>query len=226
MICQKFQLLWFFPQKYHHNGMTTISCLCRIPQRYLRRRSENNGDQLRVNQQKFVLFRDPDLIYRIWDSFDVEPRYAAEYRQYAAALKQVAADENISIEFVIHGAKEDKVYPFPTKVPSVFTIGWYLCARATTCLLADGSTVMPPKSVTTPEVRTPAPEAKPVAATPEKPATEKTQDSNGSVIFKSLLAIGLVIGAFAFCLSGELGQLGMGLLLIGAAFGGYFILKK
>lgn len=208
------------------NGVTTISCLCRIPQRYLRRRSENNGDQLRENQQKFVLFRDPDLIYRTWDSFDVEPRYASEYRQYAAALKQVAAEENISIEFVIHGAKEDKVYPFPTKVPSVYTIGWYLCARATTCLSADGSTVMPPKPVTTPEVRTPVPEKKPVAATPKSPATEKSQDTNGSVIFKSLLAIGLVIGAFALCLSGEMGQLGMGLLLIGAAFGGYFILKK
>lgn len=209
-----------------HNGMTTISCLCRIPQRYLRRRSENNGDQLRENQQKFVLFRDPDLIYRTWDSFDVEPRYAAEYRQYAVALKQVAAAENISIEFVIHGAKEDKVYPFPTKVPSVYTIGWYLCARATTCITADGSTVMPPKPVTTPEARTPVPETKPVATAPEKPETEKSQESDGSIILKSLLVIGLVIGAFALCLSGEMGQLGMGLLLIGAAFGGYFILRK
>ena len=153
-------------------------------------------------------------------------RKRSDGRWEGRIVKQVAADENISIEFVIHGAKEDKVYPFPTKVPSVFTIGWYLCARATTCLSADGSTVMPPKSVTTPEVRTPAPEAKPVAATPEKPATEKTQDSNGSVIFKSLLVIGLFIGAFALCLSGELGQLVMGLLLIGAAFGGYFIPKK
>ena len=54
----------------------------------------------------------------------------------------------------------------------------------------------------------------------------KDQESNGATILKSLLAIGLVIGAFALCLSGEMGQLGMGLLLIGAAFGGYFILKK
>lgn len=54
----------------------------------------------------------------------------------------------------------------------------------------------------------------------------KEQESNGATILKSLLAIGLVIGAFALCLSGEMGQLGMGLLLIGAAFAGYFILKK
>ena len=209
-----------------HNGVTTISCLCRIPQRFLRRRSENNGDQLRANQQKFVLLRDPDLIYRTWDTFEVEPRYSTEYHQYAAALKQVAAEENISIEFVIHGAKEDKVYPFPTKVPSVYTIGWYLCARATTCISADGSTVMPPKPTTTPEGRTPVSEVKPAYTAPEKPATENAQNSNGTVLLKSILAIGLVIGAFALCLSGEMGQLGMGLLLIGAAFGGYFILKK
>lgn len=208
-----------------YNGVTTISCLCRIPQRYLRRRSENNGNQLIENQQKFVLFRDPDLIYRTWDSFDVEPKYASEYRQYAVALKQVAAEENISIEFVVHGAKEDKIYPFPTKVPSVYTIGWYLCARATTCISADGSTIMPPKPVTIPEVRMSALETRPVATAPESPATEKSQDTNGSVLFKSLLAIGLVVGAFALCLSGEMGQLGW-LLLIGAAFGGYFILKK
>ena len=54
----------------------------------------------------------------------------------------------------------------------------------------------------------------------------KEQESNRATILKSLLAIGIVIGAFALCLSGEMGQLGMGLLLIGAAFAGYFILKK
>lgn len=54
----------------------------------------------------------------------------------------------------------------------------------------------------------------------------KEQESNGTTILKSLLAIGIVIGVFALCLSGEMGQLGMGLLLIGAAFAGYFILKK
>lgn len=53
----------------------------------------------------------------------------------------------------------------------------------------------------------------------------ENQQSNGLVIFKSLLAIGLVVGAFVACLSGEMGKLGMGLLLIGAAIGGYFILK-
>ena len=58
----------------------------------------------------------------------------------------------------------------------------------------------------------------------QTPHTE--QESNGTTILKSLLAIGIVVGAFALCLSGEMGQLGMGLLLIGAAFAGYFILKK
>lgn len=58
----------------------------------------------------------------------------------------------------------------------------------------------------------------------EKPA-HQNQKANRSVIVKSLLAIGLVIGAFALCLSGELGQLGIGLLLIGASIGGYLIMK-
>ena len=55
---------------------------------------------------------------------------------------------------------------------------------------------------------------------------QDNQQSNGLVIFKSLLAIGLVVGAFAVCLSGGMGKLGMGLILIGAAIGGYFILKQ
>ncbi len=55
---------------------------------------------------------------------------------------------------------------------------------------------------------------------------QNTQESNGSVIGKCALAIGLCAGAFALCMSGEIGELGMGLLLIGAAIVGYLILKK
>ena len=50
-------------------------------------------------------------------------------------------------------------------------------------------------------------------------------DSNGTVIVKSLIAIGLCVLAFAICLSGDVGKLGMAILHIGAAILGYNILK-
>lgn len=48
-------------------------------------------------------------------------------------------------------------------------------------------------------------------------------DSNGVVILKSLLVIGMCIGGFAIVMAG--GKLLGALALIGAAIGGYFILK-
>ena len=48
-------------------------------------------------------------------------------------------------------------------------------------------------------------------------------DSNGVVILKSLLVIGMCVGAFAIVIAG--GKLLGALALIGAAIGGYFILK-
>lgn len=209
------------------NGVTTVSCLCRLPQRFMRRRNENNGEQLRQNQQKFVLLRDPDLIYRTWVSFDIEPKYSSEYYQYVAALRQIAAAENISVEIVVQDAKENKVYPFPTKIPSVYTVYWYLCVRASTVVFSDdANNIKQPKTTVTPEVPRTIYESTPANQNTEQSTNQNSQQSNSAVIGKSLLAIGLVVGAFALCLSGEMGQLGMGLLLIGAAIAGYFILKK
>lgn len=60
----------------------------------------------------------------------------------------------------------------------------------------------------------------------EKAKIIAESDSNGTVILKSIIIILLIILAFAICLSGEIGKFGMGLLLIGAVIGGFFILSR
>ena len=116
------------------NGITTVSCLCRISQRYLRRRTMNNSEQLKQNQQKFFLLRDPNLVYCTWDCFEVEPKLSSEYYQYIEMLKQLAAQENITVEVVIHDATGKKEYPFPIKLKRFYSVHCYLCVRASTTI--------------------------------------------------------------------------------------------
>ena len=61
--------------------------------------------------------------------------------------------------------------------------------------------------------------------TRETTAKNSHKRSDGEVIFRSIIAIALCVIAFATCLSGGVGKLGMALLLIGAAILGYNILK-
>lgn len=212
------------------NGVSTISCICRADyQWYMRRGRKDNLNEIKQDNQRFVLFRDPNLIYRSWDTFEIEPKHSAEFHQYYAALKTVAAKENISVEFVVHDFRDNEVYPFPSVIPNK-VLGYYqLAIRATTRVPGVSSADTPPATTSAPQINQsytpPAPQATPrkEESTNAQPAK---QDSNGTTILKSFLAIGLCIGAFALCMSGEMGGLGMGLLLIGAAFGGYFILKK
>lgn len=116
------------------NGITTVSCVCRIPQRFLSRRSINNSEQLRQNQQKFFLFRDPSIVYCTWECFEVEPKYSDEYHQYVQALKQLAAKENIQVEIIIHDATDGKDYPFPAKLQRFYSVHCYLSVKATTVI--------------------------------------------------------------------------------------------
>lgn len=204
------------------NGVTYLTCFCPMPHRFMKTRREDNGDQLRQNQQTFALFRDPNLVYMTWNNYEIEPKYWDEYWQYLSALTQLASKENIKIESVVYSGKEKKYVDFPSRVRNDYSFGWTLCVKATT-VISGNSAHIPPKS---------SPQATyvdPTAASQNKPQNNQQQgqtDSNGTTILKSFLAIGLCIGAFALCMSGEMGELGMGLLLIGAAFGGYFILKK
>ena len=57
-------------------------------------------------------------------------------------------------------------------------------------------------------------------------SSKNPQDDNTKTILKSILVVGLCLGAFAICLTGEIGKLGMGLLLIGAVVLGCFIIMK
>ena len=114
------------------NGVKTVSCLCRISQRFLCRRSVNNSEQLRQNQQQFFLFRDPGIVYCTWECFEIEPKYSNEYHQYVEALKQLAAKENIQVEIVIHDATDNKKYSFPIKLKRFYSVHCYLSVKATT----------------------------------------------------------------------------------------------
>ena len=201
------------------NGVTSVSCICDINHRYLRKRSYNNGDQLRENQKKSFLFRDPNLIYRTWDEFDIEPKYSSEYHSFISALKQIASKDNISIEPVIYNGKHNEVYAFPCKSEKTFTY-MQLGIRATTIIASDpayssiniqDNQGSPDKSTT--ETKTPQ-------------SSKNPQDDNTKTILKSILVVGLCLGAFAICLTGEIGKLGMGLLLIGAVVLGCFIIMK
>lgn len=203
------------------NGCTYLTCFCQMPHRFMRSRREDNIDQLCQNQKTFVLFRDPNLIYMTWNSYEVEPKHSNEYWQYISALKELAVKENISVESVVYNRRENKYVPFPSRVRNDYSLGWYLCVRARMDISSGSSSTA---SQTRP---TPSPLVSEVKSSNEKtPPARNSQESNGGVIGKSLLAIGLCVGAFALCLSGEMGQLGMAVLLIGAAIGGYFILKK
>lgn len=116
------------------NGVTKVSCICRIPQRFLCRRSINNNEQLRQNQQKFFLFRDPSIVYCTWECFEVEPKYSDEYNQYVQALKQLAAKDNIQVEIVIQDDTDNKVYSFPNKLKRFYSVYCYLSVKATTVI--------------------------------------------------------------------------------------------
>ena len=195
------------------NGITSVSCTCDIDHRYLRKRSYNNGDQLRENQKKSFLFRDPNLVYRTWDVFDVEPKYASEYNNFMAALRELASKENITIEPILLNGKNG-VYPFPSTQDRIFGYT-QLCVRATTIIAVD-----PNYKETHTESQTPK------TSTAEAKTTQAKQDDNATTIVKSVLCVGVCILGFAICLSADIGKLGMALVMIGAAILGYFIMKK
>lgn len=116
------------------DGKTTVSCLCRIPQRFLLRSHKNNGIELEQEQKKPRFLQDPTLVYRTWDCFAVAPQLSHAYHSYIEAVETLAAQENIHIEAVIHDATADRVYPFPTQTKDFCSAHCYLCIRATTVI--------------------------------------------------------------------------------------------
>lgn len=103
------------------NGVTTVSCSYDAPSRFLSHRWNSNSSQLAQNNKAFILFRDPTLRYQSWDEFYVTPKYTYEYDLYSDALKRLAAEENISIEFFVSnvsGSGTPKC-PFPSNSRNV-----------------------------------------------------------------------------------------------------------
>lgn len=210
------------------NGVTTVTCIYEDYwqiNRYMRTGRLDNGNEIAENQKKFALLRDPNLVYCVWKTFQIEPKYSTEYYQYAAALKQVAAEENIQIEFVVHNNKTDEIYPFPSKIKDTYNMTYcQLCVRASTVISGSPSSSSPQVKhhVEPPKTEQPA---KTYSETQTQQPSSNSKRSDGEVLLRSILVIALCVIAFVLCLSGGIGKLGMGLLLIGAAIGGYFILK-
>lgn len=201
------------------NGVTSLTCFCQMPHRFMRTRREDNGDQLRQNQQTFFLFRDPKLIYMTWNNYEIEPKYSTEYRQYISALKELAAKENISVESVVYSSKENKYVAFPSRVRNDYSFGWSLCVKATTIISGNTENINRQSKV----------------PTGYKPVQELTQDenqshtqqkepeSNGTTIVKSVLCVGVCV--LGFVIMANVGGLIGALALIGAAFLGYKIMN-
>lgn len=119
------------------NGVTTVSCIYSLPQHFLRRTHKNNGEQLRRNQKTNFLLREPNLVYRAWDTFDIEPEYSFKFHLFMICLKELAEKEHINIENVIHEPHRDNVYPFPIDID--LAVGTYYLAVKATTRISDGS---------------------------------------------------------------------------------------
>lgn len=205
------------------NGVTTVTCIYEDYwqiNRYMRTGRLDNGNEIAENQKKFALLRDPNLVYCVWKTFQIEPKYSAEYYQYAAALKQVAAEENIQIEFVVHNNKSGEIYPFPSKVRETYNMTYcQLCVKASTVISGTHNTVQAaPPATSTCSSGSPSTQWQ-TEASPEK----KEPASNGATIAKSFAAIGLCILAFVIMMN--VGGIIGALALIGAAILGYKIMK-
>lgn len=201
------------------NGVTSLTCFCQMPHRFMRTRREDNGDQLRQNQKNFFLFRDPKLIYMTWNNYEIEPKYSTEYRQYISALKELAAKENIDVESVVYSSKENKYVTFPSRVRNDYSFGWSLCVKATTII--SGNTEKTNRQRENPTTYTPVQEI--TQSKNQSDTQQKEPESNGTTIIKSILCVGVCV--LGFIIMANVGGLFGALALIGAAFLGYKIMN-
>lgn len=121
------------------NGVTKVYCLYKPLGRssYLRMNVTDNMEQLVQDRKRLAIFRDPDLVLQSWRHFEVDPRWSDEYRLFSAALKELAARENIFVEFVVYNRNTEQVYPFPSTVDEHYSMSsCELCIKAST-VVAD-----------------------------------------------------------------------------------------
>lgn len=206
------------------NGVTTVSYIYNLPQQFLRRRHKDNGEQIRQNNKTNFLFRDPNLVYHSWVSFDIEPEYSSDFILFEKCLKELASKEKITLKVVIYDLTEGKVYPFPTNIP--LAIGsYYLAVKASTSVSdnTDVSNSSEEKLLSDTKSTQDVPFVKEESNT----TPVNTKESDVSILLKSIIIVVILcVIAFAICVSGNFGDLGRAVVLIGAAIGGYYILKS
>jgi len=95
-----------------------VSCIYELPYNYLRVRRGDNMNELIEDGKKFFLFRDRSLVYRSWDSYDIDPKYQADFQRRISAIKRVAEKDGISIDVVLYDPRDKGTLPFPNKVRS------------------------------------------------------------------------------------------------------------
>ena len=205
------------------NGITSVFCYYELPHYYMNIRMESNINQLKQDQQKFVLFRDPNLTYHTWSCYEVSPNYSTEFWQYISTLKELASKENISIEPVVYNYKENRAESFPSKLPNNHNLSWRLHLKATSVISIDEDYLETQQTVTS--TSTYEYQVENINSNRKTTSTQYMKSSDGEIIVKSIIVILFCLIAFLICFSGNFGQLGMALLLIGVAFLGYKIME-
>ena len=98
------------------NGKNIVSCTYELRWDYMSISEENNLNQIIENDKKFFLFRDPNLIYRSWSWFNINPKHRKEFLAIKNAVIEVAEKDNINIEIMVIDRKNKILYEFPCKI--------------------------------------------------------------------------------------------------------------
>lgn len=203
------------------NGVTTVSCRYDAPSRFLRHRWMSNSLQVNQNNKAFILLRNPTLRYQSWDEFSVNPKYSLEYEFYSEALKRLAAEENISIEFVVcnvsgHGTSE---CPFPSNSKKVEISKGALCIRACTVISTEPSADQAVINEVEQEKETAAEEK-------EQTNNKRSLKSIGKIFAIIILVILIHVVVGIICWNIEDLALGFVLFAIDVFLGVYLVIKK
>lgn len=208
------------------NGVTTVSCSYDAPSRFLRHRWMSNSLQVDQNNKAFILLRDPTLRYQSWDEFSVNPKYSLEYEFYSDALKRLAAEENINIEFFVRNVSRSGTpkCPFPSNSRDVNISKGVLRIQASTVISAE-----PTEDQNQPE-QAAVDEAKqeniPDAENNIQSANKRSRKSIGKIFAIIILVILIHVVVGIICWNIEDLALGFVLFAIDVFLGVYLVIKK
>ena len=96
-------------------GQSVVSYIHPISQRFIRKQRMDNGNQISANSKR-GLFRDRSLVYRVWYSFQVDPKKEEEFITLRQALNGFAAKDGIRLDYILYDQRTNKEYPFPTQI--------------------------------------------------------------------------------------------------------------